>query len=781
MSDVIMQWIRPVMYMLGLVMLVGLPCAGAADAPGAAGSDALSEIVVSAQKYNSTIQDTPISMSAISGEQLATQGISNVEDVAREVPSISMRSAGPGQTEYEARGLASNGGAAPTVGFYLDEVPLSPPAMAQVGKVVIDPNLYDINRIEVLRGPQGTLYGSGSMGGTIKIITNQPKLGSWDGSFQGDLSGTEGGGVNGSGNFMLNIPMGDVLALRVVGSDSWRSGWIDRITVSPFPQDTGLSRGNVLAAPVTNVATDVNTEHLQGARASLLFQPNSDLSILATALYQRMTMGGYDEFDSPPGSHYLAHYEAFNIPEPIEDHVHIYSLTVTANLGFADLTSASAYWDRTESQLQDASESISVVNGVYPYVAATQKEVDPSRQVSEELRLTSRGETRLRWVAGVFASDLDSVYYTSNPLPNVAYAEPGNPTGIIAQADNPYRVEQTAAFADGTFSVTDTVKAAAGLRYYRYQSRQLEQEWGYDTPVPVPGPPSRTEASDSGVNPRFNLSYSPSGDLNTYATVSKGFRPGGANLYVPPSNLPPYCNAQAAPSFGPDSVWNYEVGEKTRFFDRRLTINGDFYYIKWDNIQQALLLSCGYQYQTNAGTGRSFGPELEVVAKVGEDWLISAGGNYTDARVTHPNAEFTAFLTGSTATTLNGNPYCPSAKSCTAPIMNVPRASASASVMYKTDVWNDYNFTARLADTYTGPSYDESFYYAIPLPSYNLVNLRFGLSAERWSTYLYIDNLANKVAEISANNTSFQWNIPGVIRYSTNQPRTFGTQLNYKF
>jgi outer membrane receptor protein involved in Fe transport len=193
------------------------------------------------------------------------------------------------------------------------------------------------------------------------------------------------------------------------------------------------------------------------------------------------------------------------------------------------------------------------------------------------------------------------------------------------------------------------------------------------------------------------------------------------------------------------------------------------------------LLSCGYQYQANSGTGRSFGPELEVVAKIADDWLISAGGNYTDARVTHPNAQFVAFLTGPTATTLNGNAYCPSAASCTAPIMNVPRTSASASITYTKGVWNDYNFSARLADTFTGPSRDESFYYAIPLPSYNLMNLRFGLSSERWSSYLYIDNLTNKVAEISANNTSFQFNVPGVIRFSTNQPRTFGTQLNYKF
>src|SRR6202453_2458199 len=264
----------------------------------ATNSGGLEEIVVTAEKYNSTILNTPISMSALTGDQLAAAGITSVEDIAHDVPGLSMRSTGPGQTEYEARGLASNGGAAPTGGFYLDEVPLSPPALAQNGKVVIDPNLYDVNRIEVLRGPQGTLYGSGSMGGTVKIVTNQPKLGAWEGSVQGTLSDTEGGSGNGGGSFMLNIPIGEQLALRLVGTDTYRSGWIDRIVVNPFPPDNGPVRGNVLAGAVQSVTTDVNTVKLDAARVSLLYQLNEDWSVLSTLYFQDMQMGGYDLYDS---------------------------------------------------------------------------------------------------------------------------------------------------------------------------------------------------------------------------------------------------------------------------------------------------------------------------------------------------------------------------------------------------------------------------------------------------------------------------------------------------
>src|ERR1700682_5558814 len=257
--------------------------ANATDAaPATTDTGGLSEITVTAEKFTSTIQNTPISISALSGDQPAAAGLTRIEDISHEIPGLPMRTAGPGLTEYEARGLASNGGAAPTVGFYLDEIPLSPPAVSQSGKVVIDPNLYDIERVEVLRGPQGTLYGSGSMGGTIKVITNQPKLGVFEGSGQGTGSYTDGGGGNYGGNLMVNLPLGDKLALRIVLSDLYRSGWIDYKTVSPFPIDlTTHIRGNVLAAPVTNVFHHANDERLSGGRLSLLYKPSDDLSILA--------------------------------------------------------------------------------------------------------------------------------------------------------------------------------------------------------------------------------------------------------------------------------------------------------------------------------------------------------------------------------------------------------------------------------------------------------------------------------------------------------------------
>jgi outer membrane receptor protein involved in Fe transport len=480
--------------------------AWAATATSTSDDTGLEEITVTAEKFNSTIQSTPISISALSGDQLAAAGLTRMEDIAHEVPGLSMRSAGPGLTEYEARGLASNGGAAPTVGFYLDEIPLSPPAVSQSGKVVIDPNLYDVERVEVLRGPQGTLYGSGSMGGTVKVITNQPKLGVFEGSAQGTGSYTDGGGGNYGANLMVNLPLGDKLALRIVLSDLYRSGWIDNKTVSPFPIAlTPNPRGPVETAPVTHVFRNANDEQLYGGRISLLYKPTDDLSILATAFTQSLHLGGYDLLDGSPNSASPsrvsdAHFEVFPLREGVRDNISIFGLTVNANLGFADLTSATSDWGRLGVQTQDATESIYVANGggtqftsPVPY-----SERDPSHQFSQELRLTSHDSGGLHWVAGAFFSDLHSVWNEIGMSP--ANATPTVPDGSYFISWNDYGVRQTALFADGSYKLTDQWKLSAGVRWYKYKSHQDEYSWGYDGPMrrPRTSPPMRRFPKASG-------------------------------------------------------------------------------------------------------------------------------------------------------------------------------------------------------------------------------------------------------------------------------------------
>ena len=297
---------------LALLIAAGASAQQQTAAPAEARADSLQEIVVTATKRASTVETTPISITAITGQELQDRGITDLESVVQTVPGVSMRTSGAGQTELEMRGMTSSGGNSSTVGFYLDDTPLTAPSSAQNGKVVIDPNLYDLNRIEVLRGPQGTLYGSGSMGGTIKLVPNAPDPAAVDTSGELIFGGTDGGNsLNHTENAMVNLPVGDNAALRVVASLEHLSGWINRIVIAPgeFPAPTVLNttnalgiRGNVQAAPVAADYRDVNNENLRSLRAALLWNATDRLSVEPSFMYQELTQGGLNLIDSKPGT-----------------------------------------------------------------------------------------------------------------------------------------------------------------------------------------------------------------------------------------------------------------------------------------------------------------------------------------------------------------------------------------------------------------------------------------------------------------------------------------------
>ncbi|MGC1389358.1 MAG: TonB-dependent receptor, partial [Steroidobacteraceae bacterium] len=320
--------------------------AAPAPVPAAKGGGELEEIIVTAEKRESTVQATPIAMTALSAGDLTEQNITSIQDLVGAIPGISLRTAGPGQTEYEMRGLASSGGSVATVGFYLDETPLSASAVALNGRTVIDADLYDLNRTEILRGPQGTLYGAGSMGGTIKLVTNAPKLNDLDGAAYIDASQTDGGGTNGRGSFMLNVPLGEIAALRFVTTDKYISGWIHRYVIAPgqfpFPSGYGTcgaaivyycNRGNVQDAPVALDIPGSNLERFISSRASLLLQPSDALSITSNFMYQRIDAQGYSNFQAPPNNEAI--YQPYDIKEPYYDSFHLWSMKVSYDMSFA--------------------------------------------------------------------------------------------------------------------------------------------------------------------------------------------------------------------------------------------------------------------------------------------------------------------------------------------------------------------------------------------------------------------------------------------------------------
>jgi iron complex outermembrane receptor protein len=753
---------------------------GIAWADTAGRGDALEEIVVTAEKRESTVQDTPISMTAMSGDLLQQEGITGITGIVQAVPGISMRTAGAGQTELEMRGLSSSGGSSPTVGFYLDDYPLTPAAAALNGKVVIDPDLFDLNRVEVLRGPQGTLYGSGSMGGTVKLVTNAPTLNEFGGAVEVVGAGMSGGGFNRGGNLMLNLPLiDDKLAMRVVATDKYTDGWITRYVESDFPPPTnpgpcgpgwtGCVRGNVTAVPATDIVPRVNWERLQGGRVEVLAQPTSDFKVTATAIYQKITMGDYSEYDSPPGNP-DAHYQPFNVDEPIYDEFKLYGITATYDMPFAQLTSASAYYTREENQTQDTSEALYSVVGLFgatptEFLNIPFNETDTTRQFSEEIRLASTGSGRFQWIGGFFYSSFESIFTEFNasvPLADISVGgAAANPNGIIYQAHNPYHIKQYAVFGQGEFAFTDSLKLTAGLRWYKFDSRADEETSGFATDSGNAGVTLNSfDASNSGVNPKVTLSYEENHALTVYGTIARGFRPGGINQQIPAS----ICSLTTE-TYGPDSTWNYEVGEKAKLLDGRLVVNADVFYIRWAQVQQLANQPCGYPLTQNAGTAASYGPEIELTALLTPELTMSMTGTYTHAALTSVNPSLTeadpAFAPG-------------------LPILNIPKYTETASLTYLTPVSASVKFMARLNNSLVGPSTDVQFNYAT-LPSYDLVGLRFGLVGEHLSGFLFADNLTDKRAELGINTTGFSWTTPSLERIATNQPRTIGVDVKYKF
>jgi iron complex outermembrane recepter protein len=748
----------------GCAALSGAGWSGSAFAQAEAPSQDLQEIVVTAEKRESTVQKTPISMTVFSGADLQAQGISDLMSVAQEVPGLSFKTSGPGQTEFEMRGLTSTGGESPTVGFYLDEAALTPPAMAQNGKVVIDPNLFDLNRIEILRGPQGTLYGSGSMGGTIKLVTNEPDSKNFSANVEGIGSGTyNGGGFNHTENGMINIPIvDDLAAVRVVVTDKYVEGWIDRDVVSPFPLETNGSttRGNVAAAPVIDQYRQSNWETLRGGRAALLVTPTDRLSVTAGVMYQRIDQGGPNTIDVPPTNE--VHYQPFDVAEPFNDTFNLYSLTAKYNFDSFQIVSATADWNRTQFQTQDISEAMQDYIGGFlgppanfPFSTAdgglgagSISEDDYTRQFSEELRVASTGDGALQWLIGG--------YYSTFHATSHVYSYYEGFTALFGTdnlADN-HRlldVDQYALFGESSYQLPDHLKATVGLRYFTYHSDSATSVSG----VSANGTSATLFgfAQNSGVTPKFNLAYEPTDDLTVYGTAAKGFRPGGPN-----SPIPSPCPV-APGQFGPDSVWSYELGEKAKMADSRVSVNGDVYYEDWSNIQQQVAPGCGFKFTTNAGKAKVYGVELELAVVVVPGLVVSQNAGYTHA---------TNSTTLPEAGVVSGDR-----------LLDVPEVTATTNVTYKYPLPNSMNIVARATNSYVDTIQDIT-YARNTLPPYDIVGARLGVEGARWSAMAFIDNAANKLALLS-DTGALSANVSIFNRVTTNQPRTIGADLNFKF
>jgi len=744
-------------------------------------------MVVTALKRESTVDTTPISITALSGTELDERGITNITSLVQSIPGVSMRTSGPGQTEIEMRGMSSSGGNSSTVGFYFDDTPLTAPASAQNGKVIIDPNLYDLNRIEVLRGPQGTLYGSGSMGGTIKLVPNAPNPNGFDASSEVIFAGMDhSAGLNSTENVMLNLPLVQgTMAVRLVASVQHVTGWIDRIVLAqqdfPSPTLAGV-RGNVAAAPIAADYPDVNDENLRSVRGSLLWNPTERLSIEPSFMYQEITQGGLNLIDSNPGT--LTNYQPFDAGEPFEDRINIGSAHLKYHFDVADLASTTSVWTRDENLRQDGSEEIATVlynpanpldlpyfplysNGPFgPGIGAnspTSLEDDKSKQVSEELRLTSSGDTAFKWLLGYLYQDFESDWDLFVATPQ---AVPVAGTGNGFTQNQPTKILQNAFFGEASYTFLSDWTATAGLRRYYYHGSVSTQESGW---LSSSGSDATnyysTAERNSGVTPKFNLAYQLDKDLLLYGTVSQGFRPGGGNQPIPTAGaLGTQCSANlkaigldAAPSsFNPDKVWSYELGEKFRDGAGRVTIKSAGYFENWQHIQQNIPLACGFPFTGNAGDAHIYGTELEVSAIVVPGLVASVNGSWL-------HAEYLA----NAVPTIDDR------------VQNVPEISASGSLAYRHGITDSLAFIGRIDNNYVGSRIDTTA-QANYLPAYDLTDVRAGVDGSNWSAVLFVNNVTNRLALLT-NSSAINFNVPTFNRTAVEQPLTFGIDLSYRF
>ncbi|MGH8288919.1 MAG: TonB-dependent receptor [Steroidobacteraceae bacterium] len=541
-------------------------------APAAASSDQLATVVVTATKTKTLAQATPISMTVLTAANITDRGLVDFNTLSQGIPDLAMRTAGPNQTEYEMRGLDSAGGNTSMVGVYLDEVALSAPAAEQLGKVIIDPNLYDLERVEVLHGPQGTLYGASSMGGTVRLIPAQPELGTFDVSGETTVSDTgSGGSINFAQNGMVNLPLGSTAALRLVGSASSTSGWLNRyvladgsVQTDTCPSTPCYRPSNFYTAPLISTATGVNSSTNDSFRAILLYQPNDQLKITPMIMWQEGTSDAPNAVDvngsptDPTMPSAKGHYEIYQTSEPQWDRFTLGSLKIeyalTPDIG---LTSITGLWSNHSLVSQDGSEENASSSGLgsamtaFPYDTSAGgigptgpgpfgpgvEERDYTRQLSEEFRLASTGGGPLQWLAGYYYQDLQSDWDMWSVLPQAG------PISDIYVDYMPQTILQNAFFGNLTWDFSHGLKATVGARWYHYSYAQDNSEWGdftvYGFNNLLSGAPTvagnldpfdtSAGASASGTNPRFNLTWQIDPDHMVYATVAKGFRLGGTD------------------------------------------------------------------------------------------------------------------------------------------------------------------------------------------------------------------------------------------------------------
>jgi len=695
-----------------------------ADAP-VAGDDA---IIVTAQKREERLQDVPISISVVGGEQMKQSGGAQLLDYAAYVPGLQVDNAGsPGRSTISLRGVAPIGPSA-SVGIYLDDAPIGSSGIYNRSQVfTLDLLPYDIERLEVLRGPQGTLYGASSIGGLLKYVTVQPDLQQLQVRGTGevfDIAHANDLGWAASG--MVSIPIvKDELAIS--GSYSRRDtpGYVDNI-------ETGEK--------------DVNDAVQKGGRVALLWQPDPKLTVKLTGLWQSVRSDnfgivyeGMGNTPLAPGAPYLT--TNAQLDEPFKSDFQYYSGSVSYDLGFAALSSTTSYSELKILETTDASRIYGVIWGGYALYPATLNQ----KKWTEEVRLTSASSDHLEWMLGFFYTDEDNSHnqlvrafdLDGAPIPGI------DPFAVVGL---PNTYKEYAVFGNATWKLSDRFHVTGGLRWARNN-----QTFTQITQIPLAG----LDTNGDGKSHEAIVTYSVSPQINInpdtmiYGRVASGYRPGGPNIALPgfPATV------------GAERVTSYEAGIKARFLDGAVTFDAAAFLLDWKDLQVSAAFAAGINGLVNAGTAQSKGVEASLLLTPIRGFSIGANFAYTDAKCTE-----------TTDNCVDG-----------AQLPNVPKLSAAMTADYSFAVGESAQARIggalrivgdRISDVASSP-------LAVPVDGYATLDMNAGITFdEKWTLRVYARNLTNEEGRITSSVATVN---PGFLSTVPLQPRTLGLAVDVAF
>ena len=738
--------------------------------------DQLGEIVVTAQKRNERIQDIPISVSAISGAELERAGARDFKDVLLSIPGVSYSGSEPGQSRYSIRGV-STAASSPTVGIYLNDISLITIGTNFTGAA--DPLLVDIERVEVLKGPQGTLYGGSAMGGAIKYVTREAQMNKVAVTAEGGVGYVDHGGVSYNAESFLNIPLiDDRLALRVGGAYRLDAGYIDNVAgglVQVFSQSATTPPAAFAPVTYNNTGTlardNWNERSTTVGRASLKWVPIDSLTIVPTATIQRSDKANTDDFFT----NLPKIQNSVRFTEPTRDDLEVYSLNATQQFGWADLTSLTGYMSRSVEW--DRDYSLFVANLVPPLLPKNSynQSNTTSRTFSEELRLASSDlDAALKWTVGIYYShQRDNLFQSVDTVGAGDFFGTGTDTTYLGNQTT--YTSQKAAFGNFGYRITKQIEASVGLRWFDIQQKV---DGSFDGVFN--GGHSEVDAkrsTDVGFTPKYELSYRPMANNLLYGSASKGFRQGGPNRFNTDSPLcaPDFARlgiTRAPDSFQPDSLWTYELGSKNELGAQRTIVNGAVYYTDWKKIQQQVNLnSCGFQFVGNVGAATIKGAELSVDSAVGAGVTLGANVAYADTRITETAPGVSAQVGQE--------------------VLDTPKWSGS--------VYGDYRFlnrpnwtgnfradvqyhgkNLRAFEEFQSVSFPGGTLGTIPegtqvQAAYHVINANFNFVNGTMQYRLYLDNIANAEPYLDFSRAS------GTSDATTIRPRTVGVDVRANF